>query len=65
MDFLNSTDIHFDFLDRIGVNDSGWVDASTNAVILREKETILFHTRREIDVLALMLKFSGRIAESA
>lgn len=60
-DFLNSCNIHFDFMDRLSSTDSGWCDASSRCVILRENELILFTVNTEEEELLLNLKFGSRI----
>lgn len=50
-------------MDRLGEADSGWCDASTGAVILIDKEIILFTVDNSEDELLLKLKFTDRIKE--
>lgn len=63
VDFLNACDIPFDFMDRIGKSDSGWCDVGSNAIILMDKEMILFTVTNSEDELILKLKFINRIKE--
>lgn len=62
-DFLNACEIPFKFLDRLSSTDSGWCDASTGCVILRENELILFTVNTDEEELLLNLRFGSRIAE--
>ena len=63
VDFLNETEIKFQFLDRLSITDSGWCDVGSNAVLLRMNELILFEAGDESDELLLKIKFGSRLLE--
>lgn len=63
VDFLNSCKIPFEFCDRFSKSDSGWCDAGSGAVILMDKEQIMFTVDNTEDELILKLKFANRIKE--
>jgi hypothetical protein len=60
VDFLNETQIQFDFED--GDKDSGWCDMFTGARILTSNDVIIFQSDEQ-DESMLKFRLGGRLVE--